>query len=162
MHEQSDTGYWLSPQQKQLCAIRTDPSQSSGRAVCLVSIGGPLRVGTLRQGIRDLIARHEILRTVFKRPVGMKLPFQIVLPSQEPAWTVLDRRHVEAADRKRELYTLFDGERSRQPDLEVAPVLHATLVQFRNDESALLLGLPAICADSRSLTVLVQELGELY
>ena len=40
--------------------------------------------------------------------------------------------------------------------------MHATLVAIDDQQSALFLSLPALCADSLSLAILIRELGGLY
>ena len=44
-----------------------------------VSVKGKLDASKLRDAIREVVGRHEILRTVFHRHTGVKVPFQVIL-----------------------------------------------------------------------------------
>ena len=67
-------GYRLSPQQKHLWLLR----QSDRSAMCAVRIDGELNVEGLRQAIRLVVDRVEILRTTFKFLPGMTIPVQVI------------------------------------------------------------------------------------
>jgi amino acid adenylation domain-containing protein len=161
MPEQA-AGFWLSPQQKLAWTQQREGSSAALRAVCLVSIEGPLRPDALHQALRELVARHETLRTVFRRQVGMKVPFQVVLEASEPAWHVVSLRSFSAPERKQKQELLFRQEQARQIDFDKGPVFHASLLEAGDQPCALLLGLPAICADTLSWGILIRELGQLY
>ena len=162
MEQQATAGFWLSPQQKHTWSLQAENTLSAFRAVCLVAIDGQLRTEVLRQALRELVARHETLRTVFRRQVGMKIPFQVVLDSCEPGWETLSLGQMAPPERELKLDELFQCELTRSIDLEKGPVLHATLIEFGEKQCGLLVGLPAICGDSKSLEILLRELGELY
>src|SRR6266496_2850914 len=85
-----EQGFWLSPQQKFTWTIEQEVLRLSSRAVCLVALHGSLDVDRLRDSLREVVSRHEILRTVFRRQTGMKVPFQVVLDAAELAWGEAD------------------------------------------------------------------------
>src|SRR3954469_19542594 len=99
--EHTTAGFWLSPHQKHLWSL-----QQQGGAyavVSLVSIEGPLREERLLQALEQNIARHEVLRTVYRRQSGMKLPFQVVFENLKPHWEVIDLVGRTAADQQNRL-----------------------------------------------------------
>src|SRR5690349_13192876 len=80
------TGFWLSPQQKLAWKLASDVLHGEPRALCRISIHGEVDADRMRAAVKQIVSRHESLRTVFRRQPGMKVPFQVVLESQEPAW----------------------------------------------------------------------------
>jgi hypothetical protein len=65
------TGYRLSPQQRRLWGLLRRGSNVSYQAKSAVAIKGHLESGRLKTTVRNVIARHEILRTVFRSLPGM-------------------------------------------------------------------------------------------
>src|SRR5664279_1475227 len=64
MENPGTAGFWLSPQQKHVWTL-----QQEGRAYgtsCLVLVEGDLSVDNLGCALHQLVARHEILRTVYR------------------------------------------------------------------------------------------------
>ncbi len=85
MQEQASTGFWLSPQQKLAWRLQQEALRKPARAACLISLHG-VDAERLQESLRQLVARHEILRTVFRRQTGMKVPFQVVLETADVDW----------------------------------------------------------------------------
>jgi amino acid adenylation domain-containing protein len=162
MQEQASAGFWLSPQQKFAWRLQQEALHKPLRAVCLISMAGPVDAGRLQECLQEMVSRHEILRTVFRRQTGMKVPFQVVLESARVDWERADLSAVSPAERQSKLDALFAVEQSREFNLESGPVLRAVFVALPNNESALILSVPSLCADARSLEILTGELGNLY
>src|SRR5262252_9701810 len=59
-------------------------------AECELALEGPLDPARLKDSIREVVARHEILRTVFHRQTGVKVPFQVILENPSFAWQYED------------------------------------------------------------------------
>ena len=131
-------------------------------AVCVVRLEGPLQEAGLRQALRKLMTRHEILRTVFLRQPGMKIPFQVIRENLEPAWRTVDLSDVEPRQQAAQIDEIFHAEQTYSFDLESGPVLRATLAQIASQRQALVLSLPALCSDFQSLQNLVHEICLLY
>src|SRR5215510_16596601 len=77
-------GYRLSPQQKRIWDLQT-----AGRpflAQVIVDIHGELNVAALRDALREVTRRHEVLRTRFERPGGAATALQVVADACEPCW----------------------------------------------------------------------------
>jgi hypothetical protein len=79
MSQEMIQGYRLSPQQRRLWEL----GLSDRSAVCEVRINGELDLTALREAIRQVVARHEILRTTFKLLPGMTLPVQVISDSPD-------------------------------------------------------------------------------
>ena len=152
-------GFWLSPQQKQVWT-----RQQEGRAyqsACLVIIEGALPVEILGHSLNQLVARHEILRTVYRRQPGMMFPFQVILENADPYLEIVDLSNLAPSQQKEQLDDLFREEQVYSVAPERGPVLAAKLATLAPNRCALFLSLPALAADRRSLQVLVRELGQL-
>jgi len=79
MSDATMAGFKLSPQQERLWIQQTgNPEPFLSR--CEVLLEGPLEEAALRQALRQVVARHESLRTVFERQAGFTIPFQVIQP----------------------------------------------------------------------------------
>src|SRR5215471_14718408 len=116
-------GFRLSIQQDRIWSQQN----SEQWAECEFALDGPLDTAKLRQAIREVVARHEILRTVFHRQTGVKVPFQVILDSPGFAWK-------EAVE---------DPAQRTPLDVEKGPALSAVLLEVSPDNHVLGLRLPA-------------------
>src|SRR5437879_604577 len=100
MQEQATAGFWLSPQQKFAWKLEHEVLRTPLRAVCLIALEGALRPDQLRNSLGEIVSRHEILRTVFRRQTGMKVPFQVVLELAEFGWEQVDLSGLVLSERE--------------------------------------------------------------
>ena len=159
MQEQVIEGYRLSPYQKHLWLLQQDGTPYS--AVCFVALAGPLDAARLHSAISRVVMRHEILRTSFHRMPGVRVPVQVVHESREFAWQQIDLSADDAHTQEAELQRLYEQERARGVDFE-GVVLQATLAALSPDRHVLIIGLPALCADARTLQNLLSEITLYY
>ena len=162
MEKQGTAGFWLSPQQKYVWSLQLQGVEMPYRSTCLVSINGPVQPDKLRLALRDVVSRHEMLRTVFQREPGMKVPFQVILEACEPAWTTVDLNALDEGRQQTRFNELLHQEQGRSFNFDQGPLLHASLLDFGRDHFTLVLSLPALCCDVQSLSILVREIGESY
>ncbi|HKD02046.1 MAG TPA: amino acid adenylation domain-containing protein, partial [Terriglobales bacterium] len=160
MEKASTAGFWLSPQQKRVWWLQSGKVPLN--AVCALSLEGPLEPEGLRLALKKAVVRHEILRTVFLRQPGMKVPFQVIRENLEPRWQALDIRALDPERQAAKMDEIFAGEQGSIFALESGPIVRATLAQLASARWALVLSLPALCGDFRSLENLVREIGLLY
>jgi amino acid adenylation domain-containing protein len=155
-------GFRLSPQQKRVWLFQRENSSAYyGQVVALIR--GPLQEALLRQSIARLIERYEILRTVFHSRAGLRLPFQVVTTGGDAcAWRSEDLSGSRSAERQSMLEELLAREREHPWRYEAGPLLRLRLVRMSPHEHALLVTLPALCADSRTLSLFVKELTAVY
>src|SRR5882672_11076828 len=130
MQEQASAGFWLSPQQRFAWKIEQEALRASSRAVCLVSLEGPLKADQLRDALRTMVSRHEILRTVFRRQTGMKVPFQVVVESEGFGWEQVDLSALAPPAREAQVQKGFELERGRLIGLEEGPACRALLINL--------------------------------
>src|SRR5512146_768447 len=127
MQEQTIAGFWLSPQQKLAWKLETEVLHAGSRAVCSVTISGTLDPARLKSAVGTVVARHEILRTTFRRQTGMKLPFQVVLDAGTPVWEEVDLS--ATPDSKADIEKIFSNERRISSSAENAPAVTVVLVR---------------------------------
>jgi len=149
-------GFQLSLQQRRLWHAQQE--NAAFRAQCVVAIRGRLSVKTLREALRRVVRRHEILRTTFCYLPGIKTPVQVINDDAPYAWGVGD---LSDARDESALEQLCERERETAFDPERGPVLRALLVKG-GARRLLILTLPALCADARTLTNLAGELARAY
>jgi len=139
MQAEITSGYKLSPQQTHLWTLQHELAQIPQRAHCLITIEGELNVEVLRRAVEVVAQRHDALRLTFQRLPGMTIPLQ-VLGESESVWS-------SAKDPVNE---------------DLSGMLHASLTALSPVKHQLLLSLPSLCADERSLQNLAREIAIAY
>ena len=86
----SGEGFPLSPQQRRLWALGAGSQGSAFEARADVRITGAVNREALLASVRDVVARHEILRTAFHTAADMTEPLQVIAdaPSTAPVLVV--------------------------------------------------------------------------
>ena len=157
MQEPVVEGYRLSPQQRRLWLRGSSPAY---RAQCALRLEGPLEEQTLREAIEIVVGRHQILRTAFPRVPGMAVPLQVIGEPDRPPRTI----DVAGGEKDDEILVEDLLRRQAEPgfDIERGPVLRAALCRISPATHLLILTLPALCADARTLGNLVGEIARAY
>ncbi|HEV2801336.1 MAG TPA: amino acid adenylation domain-containing protein [Pyrinomonadaceae bacterium] len=163
MSAQLIEGFRLSSQQKRLWLSEPDGSSSTAyraRLTCLLE--GQLDEAAFSAAVESVAARHEILRTTFQHYPGIKVPLQVIAEDCSPTWHRLDLCGLDDAAQANEIEAEWRRERARPFDLEQGPLVHATLCALAPDKYLLLLSLPALCADARTLDNILREIARAY
>src|SRR5262245_11087740 len=160
MQDQIIEGFQLSPQQKRLWLF--DQDATAYRAQSAILLEGSLDVERLKRTLRQLVDRHEILRTFFHRPVGLRLPCQVVAESAMPSWEQLDLTDIDDSEHEAKINEIFRNDRCRAPESNGSSLVRLTLLKLSVDRHVLFISLPSLCADSRTLKSLASEICELY
>jgi len=83
-------GFWLSPQQEQVWSLEPEPRASTYRVQALIWVNGALDCQRLRSSLLSVVSRQDILRTFFRRPPGIKVPFQVISGEAALDWQSVD------------------------------------------------------------------------
>lgn len=161
MASQAVNGFRLSPKQEHLWALERGMEETPFVAQCVLFVDGPLDSAALKECLLTIVERHEILRTNFSQWTELNIPIQTISAPQI-SWAHSDLQGLSPADQVVELQRLSDTSRHARFDLQREPVLRAHLVQLSFSEHHLILTLPALCADGRSLNNLAQEISDAY
>jgi amino acid adenylation domain-containing protein/non-ribosomal peptide synthase protein (TIGR01720 family) len=125
-----------------------------------VRLQGQLKVTALEQSFREIICRHEALRTNFITQDGQLL--QIIHPVLSWTMSVIDLQHLSESDREIESQQLATIEAQRPFNLAQEPLVRTTLLKLSNTDHVLLLTMHHIVSDGWSMSIIVKELAALY
>jgi amino acid adenylation domain-containing protein len=140
----------LTPSTRPMLTPRARPVHNVPFALRLT---GPLDREALEAAVRDVVDRHEPLRTVFPDEAGV--PIQRVLPTCEPRLRVVETRPDE-------LTAELAAAAGHVFDLAAEPPLRVTLFAVSSSEHVLLLLSHHIAIDGRSMSPLSRELVSAY
>ncbi|HEX3251444.1 MAG TPA: amino acid adenylation domain-containing protein [Pyrinomonadaceae bacterium] len=143
-------GYQLSPQQRRLWLLQQESPAFC--AQCAILIEGSLDHERLDHALRRIVRRHEILRTTFHRRPGIKIPIQVVTENNLPSLCQVSG----------DIEEVMGQERSLPHDFESGSLLRACVLRLATQTHVLIITLPALCADARTLKQLFHELTGAY
>lgn len=127
--------------------------------VSALRISGHVDVPTLQAALDDVVARHELLRTVVVRDADP--PYQQVHP---PCPVPLDVRDWPVTDRPRDLAAeelLVEAEKETMTPRQV-PVIRAHFTRFDDNDSVLSLVVHHSASDAWSQNVVMRDLAAFY
>jgi amino acid adenylation domain-containing protein len=137
-----------------------EPGSSAYNIPNTVRLSGQLDAAALERCLRELVRRHESLRTTFVSQAGR--PVQVIGTAWRMELPVIDLQPLFQHKRLPEALRLA-GEEALVPfDLSHGPLLRARLLRLGEDEHILLLSMHHIISDAWSMRVLVRELSTLY
>ncbi len=123
-------------------------------------LDGPLDADALDRSLRELVRRHEILRTTF--PLVDGAPVQRIAPHGDTRLEVVDLSGLPEQEREAEALRRIDTELNRPFDLARGPLLRAMLFRLAAEAHILLLNQHHAITDYVSTTLLVGELAASY
>src|SRR5215510_8178125 len=160
--QNSIQGFRLSAQQRHLWRLQETTPEQPYRALCAILLEGDLQPLILEKALYDVVRKHEILRTTFQRPAGIKTPFQVVSDNAHLAWQAVDLTHLDAAHQQHRLDASMAEERARRYDFERGPLLRVTVFRLSVHRRVMMVSLPSLCADRATLAHFVKELSLAY
>ena len=158
MTEPTIQGFALSPQQQHLWRLCSADGARPYRAEAAIRVAGDVDAELLAAALREVVARHEILRTRFECLPGMKIPLQVV-GEAGVAWG--GERRIAALPGERELDAIF-AELAGSAEDDAARPLRALLLRPEEGRALLCLSMPALVADGGTLRHLVGEIAAAY
>ncbi|MGN4221944.1 amino acid adenylation domain-containing protein, partial [Burkholderia gladioli] len=147
-------------QQRQWILDRLAPGSTLYNVPIALRIAGPLDPRALSFALDGIVARHEVLRTIYSEIDGSAM--QIVLPPFPLALAHTDLSSLPADSRAARLRALLDEQDSTPFDLGAAAPIRAGLVRIAETEHVLLITLHHIASDGWSMNVLMREFAALY
>ena len=140
-----------------------DPGSAVYNIPVALRLRGRLEVAVLEASLREIVCRHESLRTTFTTIEGA--PVQVIAPAPRAvplAIPRIDLGELPPGRRESELRELALAEASRPFDLTRGPLLRAALLRLTEGEQIALLTMHHIVSDGWSMDVLIRELSVLY
>ncbi len=153
--------YSLTPAQQRMWII--SQFKDGNRAYTIPNIiefNGNLDISVLEVAIRQLISRHESLRTFFKVSDQGEIR-QHILPKEKVICNI--KKHFIAEDNEQEVISNYINKGLAHVfDLTCAPLLHTEVLQRSNQKHIVLLTMHHIIGDGWSMEVLLQEIKSIY
>ena len=137
-----------------------DPDSAAYNIPRAVRLIGELDVSAIRSSFRQIVARHEVLRTRFVAVDGQ--PIQVIDDAADVELEVCDISGLEEIQRQERAREIVNCEASRPFDLELGPVWRAGLVRLGEQDHILLLNIHHIASDAWLTGVMVREFTALY
>ena len=112
-----------------------EPGSAAYNIPAAVRLVGELDEQALQESLREIVRRHEVLRTV---PSSDGQPRQHIHKHGDLRPEVIDLRSSEAAEREQKLQEVLQEEARRGFDLSSGPLVRATLIKMGDDEHVLI------------------------
>jgi amino acid adenylation domain-containing protein len=125
-----------------------------------VHFSGPLAPSLVARAMREIVGRHEALRTRFV--VAGERPVQVVAAAAAVPIARVDLEALPPTARARESARLAMQEARRPFDLERAPLLRLVLVRYLAAEHLALITMHHLVSDGWSVGLLIDEFAALY
>ena len=123
-------------------------------------VSGKLDLQALEKTLKEIVWRHEALRTVFKRTANG--PVQVIGGKVDLRLESIDLTGQSVDDSSQTTADVILAERSLTFDLENGPVFRAKLLRFTESDSLLLLTIHHIICDEWSMHIFHRELTMIY
>ncbi|HKT50848.1 MAG TPA: amino acid adenylation domain-containing protein, partial [Candidatus Angelobacter sp.] len=156
-------GEWipLSPAQQRLWFLAQMEGASQAYHIPMgLQLKGGLDRAALRKALDRIVARHEVLRTIFAFVEGE--PVQQIAPAEKSRFHLVEHDLRGRSDAREELKRLAAEESSASFDLQAGPLIRGRLIRLADEEDALLITMHHIVSDGWSLGVFTNELSTLY
>ena len=121
---------------------------------------GPTNVSALEKALKEVVRRHEALRTTFRSAGGR--PVQVIAEKMSFEMPLIDLGGQPKADREVEAERLTREAAMRRFDLAKGPLFCAVLIRLSEEEHILSLTMHHIVVDEWSMGVLASELAAIY
>jgi amino acid adenylation domain-containing protein len=137
-----------------------EPGSSSYNLPMVVRLFGRLEVAALAASLREVVRRHEVLRTTFAK--AAEQPVQVIAVEPALDLPVVDLSALSGERQEERARQLAAAEAAAPFDLGAGPLLRVTLLRLDREEHALLLCMHHIVSDGWSMGVLLREVQALY
>ncbi|CAI8749348.1 Non-ribosomal peptide synthetase [Pseudomonas sp. IT-347P] len=147
-------------QQRLLFLWQLEPQSAAYNMAAGLRLNGRLDEAALQRSFDHLLARHEVLRTVFQTDGDQ--PHQVILAQQPLAVERIDLTRLPAAEREPALAQQVQAVTTRPFDLRHGPLLRASLFALADEEFVLVVSMHHIVSDGWSMDVMVKEFVQCY
>ena len=147
-------------QQRMWLLDQLEPGSPTYHISHALRLSGTLDTEALKRSLKEILSRHEALRTTFAAVDGE--PVQAISDTIDTKLPVQDLSGLPQAEREAEAKRLALEEKRRPFDLERGPLFRARLLRLDEEEHVLLISMHHIVSDGWSMGVFWRELGALY
>ena len=159
--KQSKQVFPLSLAQQRLWFLdQLNPGNPAYNVPFALHLRGNLNPRALRMGVRDLVQRHQILRTCFESEDGY--PVQVVTANPTVDIPLVDLTGLSESDGHSETHRIATEEAGISFNLAAGPLMRLKLIHLAAEQNVLLCVMHHIVCDGWSLGILTRELSALY
>lgn len=137
-----------------------EPNTGSYNIPASVRVRGSLDISIVERAFKEIVKRHEVLRTNFASVDGN--PVQVIRPNLILSVNRVDIDQLAKHERENEVLRLARDEAMRPFDLTNGPLIRVALVKLAEQEHVLFLTMHHIVSDGWSVGVLIEEIMSLY
>jgi condensation enzyme len=163
-YDQGSKRYPLSLTQESFITLdQGDEGGPFGRRYLIVSalrVTGPVDLAVLQGAFDDVVARHELLRTLVVRDADP--PYQLVCPPCPVPLEIRDLSPVTGTSRDMVIQELLVEALAGTISAREVPLLRARLCRFDDRDSALFLTVHHSVSDGWSAQLVLRDLGAFY
>jgi len=151
----------LSFAQEQLWFLsQLTPEEPVYNETLTIHLGGEIDIPVLSASFKELIRRHEILRTTYQVVNGQ--PCQEIHPPSGFALPIVDLREWSESERETEAVRIATEKLRQGFELSKGPLLRGTLIQLASDNYRLYFAIHHSVIDAESFVHIIQELEIIY
>lgn len=137
-----------------------EPTSALYNIPTMTRLRGQLDLAALGQSFKEIIKRHEILRTTLASIEGEV--HQEIHPTPDLVLPLVDLQSIVEYEQEREVQRLVAKEAELRFDLNEGPLVRTTLIHLNENESVLILSMHHVVADAWSVDILIREMTALY
>jgi amino acid adenylation domain-containing protein/non-ribosomal peptide synthase protein (TIGR01720 family) len=153
-------GFQLSPQQVRLWTLQQ--KSAAYRAQLVLAIAGEVSEELLKEALRSVVGRNEILRTLYFHGPGLDGRLQVIQDDCDLVWTKIDLSGLAISEQPARIEELRQSELQFTFDHAHGPLLRVLLAMLSAGEQRLFITLSPLCTDRQSLNNLIEELSRTY
>jgi amino acid adenylation domain-containing protein/non-ribosomal peptide synthase protein (TIGR01720 family) len=139
-------------------AQKDDDASAAYNESTTLRLKGSLNLDALKHAIRQVVERHEALRTTFS-PDG---DVQLIHPRMDLEIPLIDCSRSKPAERETQIKWLLETQTQEAFDLVNGPLLRACVVRVAKEEHLFILTIHHLVIDGLSFSVLLGELSAIY
>ncbi|MBD2355223.1 amino acid adenylation domain-containing protein [Tolypothrix sp. FACHB-123] len=121
---------------------------------------GQLNIAILKQSLKEIMRRHETLRTTFT--IVNDKPVQVINSAVDLTLPIVDLQNLTPNLQEQEVQKLAAQEAQQPFNLEQGPLLRVTILKLSAIEHVVLFTTHHIVSDGWSVGILVQEVAKIY
>jgi amino acid adenylation domain-containing protein len=125
-----------------------------------LKLEGNLNLEILEKTLKEILQRHETLRTSFNDHEG--IPTQVIAPKVELKLPIIDLQHLPSQDHEGEIQRLATEEATTAFKLTESPLIRFKLLKISSNIYILLLTIHHIISDGWSTGILRKEICTIY
>jgi amino acid adenylation domain-containing protein len=160
MNIATQDGFHLSPQQRWIWSWQKGLNCAPFQIGAAYLLQGMIVSETLQAAIDVVWQRHEILRTTFYRMPGMDIPVQVVREGNPPIIHTHNWCQLTTTEQETAVHSLWQRVNQVSLSVETVEWLSWHLIVLSPTERLLFVCLPALCADSLTVSNLMQEIAQ--